>query len=132
MGKVTLAKPGKGPPFLEPEGGVVGKVKVPTAPTPQVLGQKIEAPIRDLIAKRFDIELRNKSPSATGPDIVVPDADRIRLGFDIADVKPINERGLRKFWDQLDGWREKGFSGKAAFFGYDGQGNVYLHGIYEI
>lgn len=139
------AAAGKGP-YLMPEGFKVGAVEVPAGATPQVVGQAIEAPVRDLVAGHYGFELPVKAPSATGPDIVVPAAERARIGFDIADVKPLNEAGVRKFWDQLDSWRDNGWAGgprgtgpgnpamqgKAALFGYDGAGNVYLYGIFEM
>jgi hypothetical protein len=51
---------------------LLGTVAVPGAPTPQVLGNLIEAPIRDLFAKTKNVSLVPKlSPSENGPDIVV-------------------------------------------------------------
>ena len=56
----------------------------------------------------------------------------------MADVKPLNEAGVRKFWKQLDSWRDNGFpgqgptQGRAAMFGYDEAGNVYLYGVFEM
>jgi hypothetical protein len=130
---------GKRKVFLMPEGKFIGKIPVPKAPTPQVLGQKIEQPIRKLVAERYGFRLDPKKVSATGPDIVVPEVARKRIGFDIADIKPLNKEGLLKFWDQLDSWRDFGwaggpqkFKGKAAMFGYDEQGYVYLYGIFEL
>jgi len=131
------AAAGKGP-YLMPEGFKLGEVKVPAGASPQMIGQQIEAPVRDLVAKHYGFELPTKPPSATGPDIVVPQADRARLGFDVADVKPLNEAGVRKFWSQLDNWRDNGFpgqgpmEGRAALFGYDEAGNVYLYGIFDM
>jgi len=139
------AAAGKGP-YLMPEGFKVGRVEVPAGATPQVVGQAIEAPVRDMVAGHYGFELPVKPASATGPDIVVPAADRARVGFDIADVKPLNEAGVRKFWDQLDNWRDNGWpggphgsgpgnpamQGRAALFGYDEAGNVYLYGIYDM
>ena len=126
-------------PYLMPEGRWVGKIEMPTAPTPQVLGQVVEEPIRQLVAEEYGLKLMPKAPSATGPDIIVPQVDRARLGFDVADIKPLNETGIRKFWSQLDSWRDygwaggpKAFQGKAAMFGYDSQGHVYLYGIYDM
>jgi hypothetical protein len=99
-----------------------------------------------MVASHYGFELPVKPPSATGPDIVVPASERARVGFDIADVKPLNEAGVRKFWDQLDNWRDNGWpggprgtgpgnpamQGRAALFGYDQGGNVYLYGIFEM
>jgi hypothetical protein len=138
--------PVQGPPYLQPEGTRIGAVTVPNAPTPQMIGMEIEEPIRQLIAQRYGLTLPPKNPNATGPDVLVPASERLRLGFSIADVKPLNERGIRKFWEQLDNWRDWGFPGvprgggyqrpafrgKAALFGYDSQGNVYLVGIWEM
>jgi hypothetical protein len=140
-----VAAVGKGP-YLMPEGFKVGTVEVPAGATPQVVGQAIEAPVRDMVASHYGFELPVKPPSATGPDIVVPASERARVGFDIADVKPLNEAGVRKFWDQLDNWRDNGWpggprgtgpgnpamQGRAALFGYDQGGNVYLYGIFEM
>jgi WXG100 family type VII secretion target len=133
-------------PYLMPEGFKLGAIEMPAGATPQVVGQAIEAPIREMVASHFGFELPVKAPSATGPDFVVPAAERARVGFDIADVKPLNEAGIRKFWDQLDSWRDNGWpggprgtgpgnpamQGKAALFGYDSSGNVYLYGIYDM
>jgi hypothetical protein len=126
--------------FLMPDGKLIGRVPVPKAPTRQVLGQLIEDPIRDLVAKRYGFKLPKKAASATGPDIVVPAGKRVKSGFDIADIKPLNEAGVRKFWDQLDNWRDFGWRGrpkdfkpvKAALFGYDDLGNVYLYGVFKM
>ncbi len=132
-GQKSPVQPVKGPPYLQPEGGLIGQVQVPNAPTPQMVGQQIENPVRDLVAQKYGFKLDPKPPSATGPDIVVPAGDRARVGFDIADVKPLNEKGVKGFWDQLDSWRQnKGMKGRAAMFGYDANGNVYLYGIYDM
>jgi len=132
------ATAGKGP-YLMPEGFKLPEgVRMPHGPSPQMVGQQIEAPVRDAVARHYGFELPSKPPSATGPDIVIPQADRARLGFDIADVKPLNEAGVRKFWDQLDNWRDNGWpghgptEGRAALFGYDEAGNVYLYGVFEM
>jgi WXG100 family type VII secretion target len=129
---------GKGP-YLMPEGyKLPGGVRVPSGPSPQMIGQHVEAPVRDLVAKHYGFELPSKPPSAKGPDILIPEADRARLGFDIADVKPLNEKGFRDFAKQMDGWRDRGWpghgpmEGRAAMFGYDEAGNVYLYGIFEM
>jgi hypothetical protein len=122
-----------------PGGFRLGQVPVPQAPTQQVLGQQIKNPIRQLVAHHYGFGLPTKVPSATGPDIEVPAAARAVAGFDITDVKPANVQGLRKFWEQLDNWRDfgwaggpKSFNGKAALFIYNDQGNVYLYGIFDM
>jgi hypothetical protein len=132
------AAAGKGP-YLMPEGFKLPEgVRMPSGPSPQVVGQQVEGSVRDVVARHYGFDLPSKPPSAKGPDIVIPEADRARLGFDIADVKPLNERGVRKFWDQLDNWRDNGWpghgptEGKAALFGYDEAGNIYMYGIFEM
>jgi len=126
-------------PYLMPGGSRLGQVAVPQAPTPLVLGQQIEEPIRQFVAQHYRFTLAPKSPSAVGPDIEIPAVTRAQTGFDIADIKPANSRGVIKFWDQLDNWRDygwaggpKSFQGKAALFVYDSQGNVYLYGIFDL
>jgi hypothetical protein len=127
---------------LEPSGLYVGRVQVPSAPSPQVLGQLIEQPIRQLIAQYYGFSLPAKNPNATGPDVIVPAAEVARVGFEIGDIKPFNEAGQKKFWEQLDNWRDHGWVGgpvsktwlgRAALFFYDQQtGDVWLYGVYEV
>ncbi len=132
---------------LNREGYKLGHVELPEAATPQMLGQAVEGPVREMIAERYGFELPSKPPSATGPDVIVPPADRARVGFDYADVKALNSKGLQEYWKQLDAWRDEGWpggprgtgpgnpairNGRAALFGYDSNGNVYLVGIWDM
>jgi WXG100 family type VII secretion target len=126
--------------YLEENGVYLDRVEVPNAPTKTVLGTKIEEPIRELVAKKYGFELpAKKSSSVTGPDLVIPMAERSRIGFDFGEIKPLNEDGLRKFFEQIDNWGDRGWaggpqsaSGKTALFGYDELGDIYLVGIWEM
>jgi hypothetical protein len=116
----------------------LGQIPVPQVSTPQVLGQQIENPISQLIAKYHGFGLAAKAPSATRPAIEVPATELAATGFDIVDVDPANVRGVLKFWNQLDKWRDFGWkkdpnrSMARLLFLYDNQGNVYLYRIFDM
>jgi hypothetical protein len=121
-----------------PEGyKLPGQVAMPTGLTPLVLGQAVEPAIITLLGKHYGMTFPSKSPSATGPDLIPPQSGK--LPFDIGEIKPLNVGGVKKFWSQIDNWRDYGwkggpasFQGKAALFCYDANGNVYLYGIYDM
>jgi RHS repeat-associated protein len=56
--------------FVPTGSGRLGTVAMPpNSPSPQRLGQNIEGPIRNLVAKRMGTTYPPKSPSAPGPDL---------------------------------------------------------------
>ena len=125
--------------YLQPEGfRLPGDLSMLRGVSPQVLGQLIEEPARRIVSQYYNFPLDPKAPSATGPDIIVPKAHRKHVGFDIADIKPLNVNGVKKFWEQIDRWRDFGwaghppFQGRAALFGYDMAGTLYLYGIFDM
>ena len=128
--------------FLEQGGFLLPRrLPIPQAPTRLVIGQQIEPYAVQAVAQYYAFTPLNAGKPAwePGPDIVVPKPDRLRVGFAIADVKPLNARGVRNFWSQIDNWRDKGwrgqappFNGRAALFGYDLLGNLYLYGIFQM
>jgi hypothetical protein len=134
-----MLPPGKSTaPYLMPGGyKLPGRVSMPKGLTPLILGQTIEPAIINLVGKHYGVAFPAKSPSAVGPDLVPPKG--ATLPFDIGEIKPMNARGVRKFWWQIDNWRDYGwrggpssFQGKAALFVYDANGNIYLYGIYKM
>ncbi|VVB85160.1 Uncharacterised protein [uncultured archaeon] len=130
--KMQLRK--KGEPYLMLGGRKIpGRgIKMPKGYSKERVGQLVEPRFRKKIAKEYGFIVKPKSASKTGPDIVVPRGSRGKVGFSIADIKKLNEEAVRKFWDQLDAWRAKGWHGKAALFLYDSQGRIYLYGVFPI
>jgi hypothetical protein len=125
--------------YLRPEGfRLPAEFPMLRGVSPRYFGPLINEPARQVIAQHYNFPLDPKAPSTAGPDIIVPKGHRIRVGFDIAVIKPLSVDGVVTFWKQLDRWRDFGweghppFQGRAAMFGYDTAGILYLYGIFDM
>jgi len=125
--------------YLRPEGfRLPAEFPMLRGVSPQLFGPIIREPARQAIAQHYNLPLMAKASSTTGPDVIVPEGQRVRVGFDIAVIKPLSVDGVQAFWKQLDQWRDFGwgghppFQGRAAMFGYDPAGVLYLYGIFDM
>jgi hypothetical protein len=128
------------PIHLPPEGEMIGGVYMDPNLPPAPRGQQLEPQIIDIINRWLGTNFPAKSPNAPGPDLITPPGEERLAGASIGDIKPLNEGGIRKFSEQVDRWRRRGFrgggvrrvpkGGGALLFGYDQWGNVYFYGYF--